>query len=142
MSTSISATARRRNSGFAHQIELRAHRLTVDEPAEHGGGDDGPTPLELLGASIASCTAITVEMYARRKGWDLGALVVEAEYQPPERGAGTRLRLCMRLPSDLSEEQVSRLAAIAAKCPVHRILEGEVVIEGRVELVQPAALRG
>lgn len=139
----IRVTAQRTaGSGLTHRLELRGHRLTADEPAERGGADQGPTPLELLGASLAACTAVTIEMYAQRKGWDLGALAVEVAYEAPERGAPTRMQLRMRLPSDLSEEQVRRLQTIAAKCPVHRILEGEVTIEDRIELVAPSAVRG
>jgi putative redox protein len=139
----IKASARRTDrDGFTHQIELRQHRLTGDEPLERGGGDQGPTPLELLAASLATCTAVTLEMYAQHKGWDLGAMTVEAEYSLPERGSATCFRLLLRLPADLAEEQVRRLEAIAARCPVHRVLEGEVRFEERIELVEPAVLRG
>lgn len=64
----MKATARRTaRDAFTHQIGIREHQLTVDEPADHGGHDEGPTPQELLAASLASCTAVTVEMYADRK---------------------------------------------------------------------------
>ncbi len=77
----------RRTGTFAHDVEVRGHHVGVDEPADTGGDDTGPNPQEMLAASLASCTAITMEMYAQRKGWDLGELEVEAEYQPAERGA-------------------------------------------------------
>ena len=63
-----------------------------------GGGDDGPSPQELLAASLASCTAVTMEMYAKRKGWDIGDIEVACEYQPAERGTPTRFELVLRFP--------------------------------------------
>ena len=127
------ATARRVN-GYKHDIEIRDHRLTVDEPATHGGEDTGPNPLELLAASLASCVAITIEMYAGRKGWDVDGLEVMCDYTPAERGSPTRFELVTRLPAHLDDEQRQRLEIIAAKCPVHRTLEGEVVFDERVEV--------
>lgn len=120
--------------GYTHEIGIREHRLLADEPTEHGGADRGPSPQELLAASLASCTAITVEMYAKRKGWDIGAVEVECEYDTPEKGAPTNFTLVLRLPDTCTEEQIERLRRIAAKCPVHRTLAGEVTFDERVEL--------
>jgi len=134
----MKAVAQRTAGSFNHRIEIRGHQVTVDEQAEHGGADEGPTPQELLAASVASCTAVTMEMYANRKGWDIGQLEVECEYATPERGSPTKFNVVLRLPDSCSEEQVEKLRAIAAKCPVHRALEGESVFEERIELVAPA----
>jgi putative redox protein len=135
---SMKATARRTGT-YAHDVEVRGHHVGVDEPAATGGDDSGPNPQEMLAASLASCTAITMEMYAERKGWDLGELEVEAEYQPAERGAPTRFSLVVRLPEGLTQDQVDRLMVIAAKCPVHRTLDGEVMFDERVEIAQPSS---
>ena len=136
----MKATAHRsRHAAFKHTIDIRNHNLTVDEPHERGGEDDGPSPQELLAASLASCTAITMEMYAKRKGWDIGKVEVAVDYTPAERGCPTRFRLELRLPADCTEEQRERLQVIAAKCPVHRTLEGEVMFEDTVTLVEPGA---
>ncbi len=136
----MKATAHRTTTtAFSHQIDIRGHQVVADEAVEHGGDDDGPNPQELLAASLASCTAITMEMYAKRKGWDVGEVEVRVQYTPAERGCPTRFSLALRLPSGCSEEQVERLKVIAAKCPVHRTLEGEVMFDDRVELVEPAA---
>ena len=122
---------------------MREHQVTVDEPLESGGEDAGPDPQELLAVSLASCTAITMEMYAARKGWDIGNVEVEAQYTPAERGCPTRFDLVLRLPADLPAEQVERLRVIAAKCPVHRTLDGEVMFNERVERVgAPAQAAG
>jgi putative redox protein len=136
---SMKATARRAGSNFKHVINVGAHGLTIDEPREAGGDDEGPEPQELLAASLASCTAVTMEMYAARKGWDMGDVEVEVEYTPAERGCPTRFNLVLRLSSDLTDEQVERLKVIAAKCPVHRTLDGEVMFDERVERVELAA---
>ncbi len=124
-----------RSGTFKQTVRVREHQLLADEPVEDGGEDAGPSPQELLAASLASCTAITMEMYAQRKGWDLGATEVTCEYSPADRGCPTRFDLVLRLPDHLSDEQVSRLKVIAAKCPVHRTLDGEVMFAERVERV-------
>jgi putative redox protein len=121
-------------SKFTHDVAVRKHRMTADEPEDMGGEDMGPSPQELLAASLASCTAITMEMYARRKGWNVDGMEVDCDYSPAERGCATNFKLVMRMPAHLSEEQVERLRVIAAKCPVHRTLEGEVLFDERVEL--------
>ena len=128
----MKATASRAGT-FRQTIKIREHGLTVDEPADQGGDDTGPSPQELLAASLASCTAITMEMYAQRKGWDIGDVEVAVDYTPAERGCPTRFNLVMRFPETLSDEMVERLRVIAAKCPVHRTLDGEVMFEERVE---------
>ena len=115
----------RRVEGYAHDIELEGgHDLRVDEPPNKGGTDTGPRPTQLLGASLAGCIAITVEMYANRKGWDVGAVEVDVEvsYDGP---VPTNFEVGLKLPAELDEEQRRRLLVIATKCPVHKILAGE-----------------
>jgi putative redox protein len=135
----MKATARRDGTALRHSVQVRDHQLTVDETLDQGGGDTGPDPQELLAVSLASCTAITIEMYAARKGWDIGHVEVAVEYTPAERGCPTKFELIIRLPDDLPEEQAERLRVIAAKCPVHRTLDGEVMFQERVERVHMAA---
>ncbi len=134
----MKAIARRRTGGYQHDITIREHNLAADEPRELGGDDNAPSPQELLAASLAACSAITMEMYATRKGWDIGQLEVEAEYAPAERGCPTRFNLVYRFPAGLSDDQVAKLTTIAARCPVHRTLDGEVMFDERIEV---AALR-
>lgn len=118
---------------FRNSLAIRDHELVVDEEAGDGGTDAGPTPLELLAGSLAGCVAITMEMYARRKGWEVGKIGVDVEFSPAERGTPTRFEIVLRLPEGLSDEQAERLTVIAAKCPVHRVLDGEVMFDERVE---------
>jgi putative redox protein len=136
----MKATAQRSaGQTFTHLVSMRDHRLTVDEPQEKGGNDEGPSPQELLAASLATCTAITIEMYAQRKGWDVGEVEVAVEYTPAEHGGPTKFSLDLRLPATCTDEQRERLQLIAAKCPVHRTLEGDVVFEDRVTIAQAGA---
>jgi putative redox protein len=129
------AIARRENGSLKHDVEIRQHMLVADEPEDHGGDDSGPSPQELLAASLASCTAVTMAMYAERKGWQIGEVAVDVDYEPAQRGSPTRFKMDIRMPKELPEEQRERLLQIGAKCPVHRTLEGEVMFEESVKLV-------
>jgi putative redox protein len=118
----------RRREGYAHDVEIEGgHSLVSDEPESAGGTDAGPSPTRLLASSLAACTAITVEMYADRKGWELGALEVDVEtsYEGP---VPTRFDVTLRPERQLDEEQTRRLLVIAAKCPVHKALEGSTTV--------------
>jgi putative redox protein len=143
MSVMKAVAHRRRNDRYRHDIRIRDHVVSADEPRDTGGDDTAPSPQELLAASLASCTAITMEMYAARKGWDVGEVEVSAEYTPAERGCPTSFKTILRFPEHLSEEQVERLRQIAAKCPVHRTLDGEVMFTEVVEPIpEPAVSKG
>jgi putative redox protein len=127
----------RRREGYAHDIEVDGHELVTDEPESAGGKDLGPAPTRLLAAALASCTATTMEMYADRKGWDVGALEVTAEMEYDKPSVPSAFVVTLKLPESLSEEQRDRLKVIAGRCPVHRVLsrETEVTVTDRVELV-------
>jgi putative redox protein len=114
----------RRREGYAHDVQLEGHELRVDEPTEAGGTDTGPRPTQLLGASLAACIAITVEMYAERKGWDVGPIEVDVEVSY-EGHVPTGFDVGLKLPGHLAEEQRRRLLVIATRCPVHKVLAGE-----------------
>ena len=130
------AIARRADGTLKHEIEFSNadHQVVADEPEENGGTDEGPNPQELLAASLASCSAITMEMYAIRKGWDVGEVVVDVDYEPAQRGSPTKFHMKVKLPKEVPQEQAQRLMQIVAKCPVHRTLEGEVMFEERLEV--------
>ncbi len=115
----------RRVEGYAHDVELDGgHDLRVDEPADRGGTDTGPRPTQLLGSALAGCIAITMEMYADRKGWDLGAVEVDVEvgYEGP---VPSSFEVGVKLPAELDDEQRRRLLVVATRCPVHKVLAGE-----------------
>jgi putative redox protein len=131
-----SAIARRR-SGYEHEVEIREHRLIVDEPESSGGTDAGPTPTELLAASLATCTAATIEMYANRKEWELGDVEVSVDWAGEDSSTDKpSFELKIRVPAELDDEQRERLLVIAGKCPVHRALRAqEVQIDDSLELI-------
>lgn len=117
-------------------VELRIEGITARD--EHGDAvrpaSQEPTPEELLAASLASCTATTMELYAKRKGWQVGELEVEVQYEPAQRGSPTRFALVVRVPEHLSPEQRERLMQVGATSRMHRTLEGEIAFEERLEL--------
>ena len=82
-----------------------------------------------------------MEMYANRKGWDIGEVAVDVDYEPAQRGSPTKFHMAVQLPKELPEEQREKLMQIVAKCPVHRTLEGEVMFEEN-GLADGAACRG
>jgi putative redox protein len=131
----MKATARRRE-GFTHEVEIEGgHKLVIDEPASVGGSDEGPSPSRTVAAALAACTAITVEMYADRKGWDLGDVEVEADLELGPKSSIESFAVTLRVPRPLDADQQSRLLVIAGKCPVHRALaaETQISIDDRIE---------
>jgi putative redox protein len=126
----------KRRKGYAHSLTAGRHTLIADEPEDEGGADTGPTPGQLLALSLASCTAITIEMYAERKGWNVEDLEVEVDYGPRPREGPARFEVAVKLPKGLADDEAESLLSIASKCPVHRLLKGEVVIEDRVERLE------
>ena len=118
----------RRREGFAHDIEIEGgHSLVADEPESAGGANTGPSPTRLLAASLAACTAITVEMYADRKGWNVDDLEVEVKttYDGP---VPSQFDVSLKLGGGLDSGQIEKLLVIAGKCPVHKALAGETTV--------------
>ena len=113
----MKATARAQAATLHAHVTVRSHQITFDEPESNGGDDEGPSPQELLAAASPSCIAVTIEMYATRKGWDVGAVEVDCRFTPAERGCPTRFELVLRLPAHLTDEQVERLQVIAGQVP-------------------------
>ena len=124
--------------GFAHRVSASGHTWVLDEPTSVGGGDTGPNPYDSLVAALGGCTSMTMRMYARRKGWDLGTTQVTLRHErvhakdceecESSSGQVDRIHREIVLDEALSDEQRSALLRIADKCPVHRTLTGEVVI--------------
>lgn len=126
-------------NNFTTQIQTKNHSLVADEPASIGGNDFGPSPYELLNASLIACTAMTLKMYAARKQWDLREVYVytnhskkhsddlELELEQPKYLDFIHKKI--KLEGDLNEEQRQRLKEIASRCPVHRTLESEVIFD-------------
>lgn len=114
-----------RREGFANEIALRQHVVVADEPADAGGTDTGPKPTELLAAALAGCTAITVELYAQRKEWEIGRIEVDVALGEAGDGESPRFEVEIRIPEALDEDQRQRIEKIAGKCPVARLLQAD-----------------
>jgi putative redox protein len=114
----------KRIDGFSHEVDLGdGFEIVIDEPADDGGNGTGPRPTQLLASSLAGCTAITIELYADRKGWALPGLEVAVEMKSDSSKQPTHFAVEVALPAELDDEQRKKLMVIAAKCPVHKLLE-------------------
>ncbi len=134
-----SVAVRERGSGrFAQEIAAGRHRLSADEPADFGGDDSGPTPYDLLLAGLGACTAMTLRIYAQRKGWPLDRVEVRLTHEKihardcadceTREGRIDRIDRRLKLEGPLDAAQREKLLEIADKCPVHRTLTGEIKI--------------
>lgn len=146
--TDYRVTAYTPASGFRTGVAVRGHTLVTDEPEALGGTDQGPTPYDLLGAALGACTAITLRMYADRKRWPLEGVTVHVEHDrvhardcascETEDGHLDRLRRTITLDGPLDDARREILLAIADRCPVHRTLTSEIVIETTLAPPEPA----
>lgn len=127
------------NKGYTTEIMVRHHGLVADEPESVGGNDFGPSPYELVSAGLGACTAMTLQMYARRKKWDLQQVKVHLEHykdytedmmggEDEPQGKIDHFERILELEGDLDDDQRARLLEIANRCPVHRTLTEDVKI--------------
>jgi putative redox protein len=127
---------------FTTSIQTKKHSFIADEPESIGGDNFGPSPYDYLSAGLAACTVMTLKMYAERKKWDLEEVFVyityskkhsddlEIEVDKPTRF--DHLNKKLKFIGNLDEKQVKRLKEIASKCPVHKTLQNEVIIDTEV----------
>ena len=131
----------RTESALRTEVAANGYALVADEPTGLGGTDAGPTPYDYLLTALGSCTAMTVRMYADRKGWPLESVTVRADHGrihakdcgecETKSGRIDRIGLELELEGSLDAEQRERLREIAEKCPVKRTLGSEVLVETR-----------
>lgn len=125
--------------GLRTEVEAGGHTLVADEPESLGGTDTGPTPYDYLLGALGGCTAMTLRMYADRKGWPLESVTVRLSHDrihandcgecETEEGRIDRIGREIELEGPLDEKQRRRLLEVADMCPVHRTLKAEVVVE-------------
>ena len=133
LSTHKQVVARLGDDGFTTEIKAGSHGLIADESEDLGGQDFGPSPYELLNSALGACTVMTMQMYARRKKWDLQEAKVHLSYNRSYKedceACSTEERMLhhvdkvIELKGDLTQEQRERLLEIASRCPVHRTLK-------------------
>ncbi len=125
--------------GLRTEVEAGGHTVVADEPENLGGTDTGPTPYDYLLAALGGCTAMTLRMYADRKGWPLESVTVRLSQDrihakdcgecETEEGRIDRIGREIELGGPLDEKQRRRLMEVADMCPVHRTLKREVLVE-------------
>ena len=122
-------------AGTRHRVQIRLHAFTVDSGPAASGDDEGPSPHDLYDAALGSCKALTVLLYAKRKGMPLEDIEVQVERDDSQERQGTyRLKTSLRLVGPLDEAQRAELLRVAGKCPVHRLMS-EVKTEIETVLV-------
>ena len=129
----------RTGEGLRTEVSSGGHTVIADEPTSLGGTDAGPTPYGYLLAALGGCTAMTLRMYADRKGWPLESVTVrlsqdrvhatDCEECETEEGRIDRIEREIELEGALEEEQRRRLLEIADKCPVHRTMQTEALVK-------------
>jgi len=130
-------------AALTQTISAGRHQLTADEPVSLGGNDGGPSPYQLLLASLGACTSMTLRMYADRKGWPLEAATVRLKHEKihatdceaceTREGMLDRIEREIEIEGTLDEDQKQRLLQIADRCPVHRTLTSEVEVRTRLK---------
>jgi putative redox protein len=126
----MTATARRAGNSLKHEVDVNGrHTIVTDEPEHLGGTDQGPAPHELLVATLASCIATMIAMYAQNRGWDIGETAVDVDYDAES--SPRRFSIEVHLPSDLTRDQRRRLERVTETCPVRRALEAGFIFEER-----------
>jgi uncharacterized OsmC-like protein len=121
---------------FATKIEIGRHSFVADEPLSVGGGDAGPSPVQLMLASLGACTSMTLRAYAAFKNWSLGPIRVEVSHERRKNEAGQihdHFERVIHIDGELTEGERAKLAEIAGKCPMHKLLMAtDKTIETRV----------
>lgn len=118
---------------YRTEIVSENHLVISDEPASRGGLDEGLTPKQLLSASLASCTTVTLRMYADMKKWEVEAFKVSVEQMMDVKTNEMYLRKKITVVGDVDEKQLERFHVIAGKCPVHKLLLKSITITSSIQ---------
>ncbi|PKG51381.1 bifunctional alpha/beta hydrolase/OsmC family protein [Olleya sp. 1-3] len=128
--------------GFTTQMTVGSHTMMADEPTSFGGNDFGPSPYEFVSAGLSACTAMTVQMYVKRKGWNLQNIEVHTSHtkvakQVVENGEQKEIKVDtfnreIKLKGNLDDKQIQRILQIADKCPVHKTLHSDIDVVTKI----------
>ena len=139
MKSIAQAQVRSTSRDFTHEIATSGFSLVADEPLAAGGQNAGPAPYDYLLSALGACTAITLRMYAHRKGWDIGEFSVELKLLKDREG-NTAIERVLHSTAALSDEAWQRLLEIAAKTPVTlTLLRGAAITTTRSGAQEPRA---
>lgn len=125
-------TAKIGRQKYKTEIQAGNHIVMADEPIEVGGQNLGFTPTELLESSLAACTAMTIRMYADRKGWDLDGADIKIGFKRNIATHQITFTKEIQLYGKLDNEQLEKLLAIGSKCPIEKMITGNVVVESKL----------
>ncbi|MEI7473187.1 MAG: OsmC family protein [bacterium] len=128
-----------------HECKIGDFTFIMDEPVSAGGDNEGPSPYDMMLAALGACTSMTIQMYARRKNWEIQDIKVNLTHEKiyakdcetceTKTGRLDKITRNIEIKGDLSEEQKDRLLEIAEKCPVHKTLSSENLIVDNISLV-------
>jgi putative redox protein len=113
------------STNYQQQIKAGTHTFNADAPKSAGGLEAAPDPHELLLGALGACTSMTMQMYAKRKGWDLKEVTVKVSEERTEQAPGqpiSKISREIKVGGDLAPDQVESLKAVAEKCPIHKLL--------------------
>lgn len=136
--------ARTKSDSFTTELKAGRHHFIADEPVAVGGSDLGPTPYDLLSSALAACTSMTIQMYAKRKGWPLKTVIVNVDHEKDYaqdclncENNNTKIdhfNRSIQFTGELDEDQIQKLLEIADKCPVHKTLHADVKVNTSLKI--------
>ena len=116
------------SGNYATTINHGDHEIKSYEPIDRGGLNKGLTPKQLLASSLASCTTITLKMYADRKGWKIDRISIHINYLTAYDKENPHLTSTIKIDGELDNKEMDRMMVIAQKCPVHKLLSRSISI--------------
>ncbi len=118
---------------YKTEIQAKNHIITADEPESVGGQNLGLTPTELLESSLAACSAMTIRMYANRKEWDLQQVIVNVGFKRNITTQTVTFKKEIELIGNLDDEQRQKLLQMGSKCPIEKMITGEIKVESTLK---------
>ncbi|KAB1159731.1 OsmC family protein [Tenacibaculum aiptasiae] len=134
MPKNITSEVKLTNRNYLAEAKMRNHFVMIDEPVNKGGDDNAPTPVEYLLTAIGGCVSMTLRMYAEKKNWDLGEITVKVSQKQALTSEGIKKSLVEEISfeKEVTEEQREKLLAMAAQCPIAKMIKGETEISSKI----------
>ncbi|WP_420553097.1 OsmC family protein [Tenacibaculum aiptasiae] len=134
MPKNITSEVKLTNRNYLAEAKMRNHFVMIDEPVNKGGDDNAPTPVEYLLTAIGGCVSMTLRMYAEKKNWDLGEITVKVSQKQALTSEGIKKSLVEEISfeKEVTEEQREKLLAMAAQCPIAKMIKEETEISSKI----------